>query len=152
MSSPASVAGALSPPGASLDPGPSWCRLPRAGRAARDRRWRHGPAQVAGPQLCSLPTRSLSWAGCKVRSNWCWCCRREVLRLPVADQPLAGQRAHSVVPALGWNQCHGYVPTWPCTFVSEMSPQRLFFFCICCSEGVGHPSSLFQNFSLDFCV
>lgn len=32
--------------------------------------------------------------------------RREVLWLPVADQPLAGQRARGVVPALGWNQCH----------------------------------------------
>lgn len=73
-----------------------------------------------------------------------------MLPVPVANQPLAGQRAHGVVPALGWTECHRYVPKWPRTLVSETSPQRLFCCCICCSEGVGHPSSLFQNFSLDF--
>lgn len=110
MSSPASVAGALRQAGASLGPELSSSSLQRTGRAAPGRRWRHGPAQVAWPQHCCLPSRNLLWVCCKVQSNWCWCCRREVLRLPVANQPLARQRAHGVVSALGWNECHGYVP------------------------------------------
>lgn len=115
VSSPASVAGALRQAGASLGPEPSLSSLQRTGRAARGRRWRPGPAQVARPQHCCLPSRNLLWVCCKVQSNWCWCCRREVLRLPVANQPLARQRAHGVVSALGRSECHGYVPKWPGT-------------------------------------
>lgn len=137
MSSPASVAGALRRTGASLGPGRSWCHRQRTGRAAPGRTWRLGLAQVAQPWHCFLPGRNFFWVCCRVKGNWCWCCRREVLRVPVADQPLAGQRAHGVVSALGRSECHRYVPRWPRTPVNEMSPQRLCCCCICCSEGLG---------------
>lgn len=82
--------------------------------------------------------KSLFWVCCKVKTKWYWYCRREMLRLPVENQPLARQRTHSVVSALRWNQCHRYLQKLPCTPMNEKPPSR-FFFCISCSGGSWAP-------------
>ena len=134
-SSPASTAGASRQQGASLDPGHSSFSLLRTRRAAPDKRWKRGLAQVAWPQHCCLQFKRLFWFCGKVKTNWCWYCRRDVLWLPVENQPLARQRTHGVVSALRWNKCHRYTHKLPCKGMSEKSPFRFFFFCISCAEG-----------------
>lgn len=134
-SSPASMAGASRQWGASLDPGRISSSLLRTRRAALGKRWKHDLAQVVWPQHCFLPLKSLFWLCCKVKTNWYWYCRREVLWLPVENQPLARQRTHSVVSALRWNKCHRYIHKLPCTIMNEKSPFTFFFFCVSCSEG-----------------
>lgn len=118
-SSPASMAGASRQWGGSPDPGPLSFSLPRTRRAAPGKRCKHGLAQVVWPERCFLPFKSLFWFCCKVKADWYWYCRREVLWLPVENQPLARQRTHRMVSALRWNKCHRYVHKLPRMIMNE---------------------------------
>lgn len=111
-SSHALMAGALKQRDGRLAPGRSSVSLLRTQTAALDKWWKHGLAQVALPGF--VLHKSLLRFYWKVKADWYWCCRREVLRIPVENQPLARQCAHSVVSALRWNKCHRYVQkqTW----------------------------------------
>lgn len=129
------MAGASRQRVASLAPGHLSFSHRRTRRAALDKRWKRDLAQVAWPQRWFLPFKSLFWICCKVKTNWCWYCRREVLWLPVENQPLARQRTHSVVSALRWNKCHRYIQKLPCAIMNEKSPSGFLFFCISLSEG-----------------